>query len=283
VRHYAYGTVRAGNNARYYDPTLGTFLSPDTLVPDAGVLFDYNRYLYTRGNPLKYTDPSGHVAVCFHGGPNTGGKGEGEAVSPIHEICNAALDAAGYDQTRLIAWYNGGLSKWEAIDLILANPDEPTILIGHSWGGAAALEVASMLNDMSVGVDLLITIDPEPFGRRAMPTAVPDNVKQAVNIAPKDGWRRSVTDNSWLARNSRNRWWALPMGRALLGGKDHSLNAQNGVNNIEGALNVDLEYVEGVRMDHDSIVDLNYGRDSTIRTNPVVESLMTDAIRSILP
>jgi RHS repeat-associated protein len=30
-------------NARYYDPALGTFISPDTLVPDAGVLFDYNR------------------------------------------------------------------------------------------------------------------------------------------------------------------------------------------------------------------------------------------------
>jgi hypothetical protein len=47
-------------NARYYDSARGTFLSPDTLVPDAGVLFDYNRYMYVRGNPLKYTDPTGH-------------------------------------------------------------------------------------------------------------------------------------------------------------------------------------------------------------------------------
>jgi hypothetical protein len=31
----------------YYDPALGQFLSPDALVPDAGVLFDYNRYMYT--------------------------------------------------------------------------------------------------------------------------------------------------------------------------------------------------------------------------------------------
>jgi RHS repeat-associated protein len=48
-------------NARYYDPQLGTFISPDTLVPDAGVVFDYNRYMYVRGNPLKYTDPTGHI------------------------------------------------------------------------------------------------------------------------------------------------------------------------------------------------------------------------------
>ena len=47
-------------NARYYDPTLGTFISPDTLVPDPGRVIDYNRFLYARGNPLKYRDPSGH-------------------------------------------------------------------------------------------------------------------------------------------------------------------------------------------------------------------------------
>ena len=50
-------------NARYYDPTLGTFISPDSLVPGAGQVINYNRFLYVRGNPLKYTDPSGHIAV----------------------------------------------------------------------------------------------------------------------------------------------------------------------------------------------------------------------------
>ena len=80
-RYYAYGRTRYGNivvtdqrftgqkqdatglqyfNARYYDPEIGQFISPDTLVPDPGNLFDYNRYLYTRGNPMRYTDPSGH-------------------------------------------------------------------------------------------------------------------------------------------------------------------------------------------------------------------------------
>ncbi len=83
VGHWSYGTVRTGSptalntdrtytgqkqdstgllyyNARYYDPSLGQFLSPDTLVPDAGLVLDYNRYMYVRGNPLKYTDPTGH-------------------------------------------------------------------------------------------------------------------------------------------------------------------------------------------------------------------------------
>jgi RHS repeat-associated protein len=46
--------------ARTYDPALGMFLSPDTVVPDAGVVVDYNRFMYARGNPLKYVDPTGH-------------------------------------------------------------------------------------------------------------------------------------------------------------------------------------------------------------------------------
>jgi RHS repeat-associated protein len=46
--------------ARYYDPQLGQFISPDTIIPDPTKLIDYNRYLYARGNPVKYNDPTGH-------------------------------------------------------------------------------------------------------------------------------------------------------------------------------------------------------------------------------
>ena len=47
-------------NARYYDPALGTFVSPDSMVPNPASVIDYNRFLYARGNPLKYSDPTGH-------------------------------------------------------------------------------------------------------------------------------------------------------------------------------------------------------------------------------
>ncbi|MEM7375636.1 MAG: RHS repeat-associated core domain-containing protein, partial [Bacteroidota bacterium] len=49
-------------NARYYDPEIGAFISPDTIVPDPANLLAYNRYMYTLGNPLRYTDPTGHSA-----------------------------------------------------------------------------------------------------------------------------------------------------------------------------------------------------------------------------
>ena len=56
------GTGLLYYNARYYDPALGTFISPDSIVPDAGMVVDYNRFLYARGNPLKYTDSSGYAS-----------------------------------------------------------------------------------------------------------------------------------------------------------------------------------------------------------------------------
>jgi RHS repeat-associated protein len=50
--------------ARYYDPTLGRFISADTIVPHMLDPQSLNRYTYTRNNPLIYTDPTGH----FFGG-----------------------------------------------------------------------------------------------------------------------------------------------------------------------------------------------------------------------
>ena len=57
------GTGLVYMNARYYDPAIGQFISPDTIVPDPRKVFAYNRYMYGYGNPLEYSDPSGHCAT----------------------------------------------------------------------------------------------------------------------------------------------------------------------------------------------------------------------------
>ena len=48
-------------NARYYDPVLGRFIQPDTIVPNPGNPASLNRYAYVMNNPLRYTDPTGHI------------------------------------------------------------------------------------------------------------------------------------------------------------------------------------------------------------------------------
>ena len=67
-------------NARYYDPVVGRFLSPDTIVPSGANGQDYNRYAYVRNNPVRFNDPTGHcTASQTHlvqcGGSHTGGFG----------------------------------------------------------------------------------------------------------------------------------------------------------------------------------------------------------------
>jgi RHS repeat-associated protein len=46
--------------ARYYSPTLGRFLSADTLTP--GGPEGLNRYAYVENDPINHSDPSGHMA-----------------------------------------------------------------------------------------------------------------------------------------------------------------------------------------------------------------------------
>jgi RHS repeat-associated protein len=49
-------------NARWYDPYLNHMTQPDTIVPDPYNSQDYDRYSYARNNPIRYNDPSGHIA-----------------------------------------------------------------------------------------------------------------------------------------------------------------------------------------------------------------------------
>ncbi len=50
-------------NARYYAPSLGRFLSADTLVPDPQNPQQFNRYAYSLNSPVRYIDPTGHCVL----------------------------------------------------------------------------------------------------------------------------------------------------------------------------------------------------------------------------
>ncbi|MGC8787728.1 MAG: N-acetylmuramoyl-L-alanine amidase, partial [Anaerolineae bacterium] len=50
-------------NARWYDPALGRFAQPDTIVPGPGDPQSLNRYAYVHNNPLRFSDPTGHREV----------------------------------------------------------------------------------------------------------------------------------------------------------------------------------------------------------------------------
>jgi len=46
---------------RYYDPSLGRFLSVDPVTADPNTGANFNRYKYANNNPYKYIDPDGRA------------------------------------------------------------------------------------------------------------------------------------------------------------------------------------------------------------------------------
>jgi len=49
--------------ARWYDPALGRWISPDTVVPDTRNPQSLNRYSYSFNNPIRYVDRDGHDPI----------------------------------------------------------------------------------------------------------------------------------------------------------------------------------------------------------------------------
>jgi RHS repeat-associated protein len=49
--------------ARWYDGQLGRWISPDSIIPDPANPQSFNRFSYTRNNPVKFRDPSGHMEI----------------------------------------------------------------------------------------------------------------------------------------------------------------------------------------------------------------------------
>jgi RHS repeat-associated protein len=105
-------------NARWYDPALGHFLSPDSIVPEASNALDYHRYAYVRFNPLKYTDPSGHYsdqALMTHFGCETWACveahfQEGGSHAGLWGWLDVLLQAEDGDFVQAIISFNGQMS-----------------------------------------------------------------------------------------------------------------------------------------------------------------------------
>lgn len=87
--YYYYG-------ARYYDPSLGRFLTADSITPDEANPQALNRYSYVYNSPLNYIDPSGHFPWLALLGALIGGASAGISAYQNNgqfQIGNVALGA----------------------------------------------------------------------------------------------------------------------------------------------------------------------------------------------
>ncbi|QSQ27350.1 hypothetical protein JY651_21645 [Pyxidicoccus parkwayensis] len=85
---------------RIYDPKLGRFLSPDPFIQAPLRSQSFNRYSYVLNNPLRFTDPSGYLAMdtiivydSWYGGYTALGGGYVQTVTNRH--CEASDGCEG--------------------------------------------------------------------------------------------------------------------------------------------------------------------------------------------
>jgi RHS repeat-associated protein len=86
--------------ARYYDPTLGRFLSIDPAAWKDGDIHGLNRYVFANNNPYRFTDPDGAQVLPLHVPSGGGGGIPGFAVaSPLPPNPGRSAELARiYDQ-----------------------------------------------------------------------------------------------------------------------------------------------------------------------------------------
>jgi RHS repeat-associated protein len=82
-------------NARFYDSALGRFTSADTLIPGARDVQAWDRYAAMANNPVRFTDPTGHMVRSDTDEAGCSGKGP----SCIMDMYYRAGDLEGMDES----------------------------------------------------------------------------------------------------------------------------------------------------------------------------------------
>jgi RHS repeat-associated protein len=115
-------------NAREYDPLLGRFATPDTIVQFAHHSQSYNRYSYVHNNPLSFTDPTGRGL----------GKWLKKTVKKYGKTIVAAV-AAYYGYTGISDWLTAGTGTAGFTAQSKLMLDANTILVENTlnWAGSA--------------------------------------------------------------------------------------------------------------------------------------------------
>lgn len=93
--------------ARYYDPSMGRFLSTDPVGPSPGSLFHFNGYDYASNNPIVNMDPDGRDDTCMgnmqcEGGSIRYGGGSGVSSSPASTQLSQSPTTNGTSGTQTV-------------------------------------------------------------------------------------------------------------------------------------------------------------------------------------
>jgi RHS repeat-associated protein len=118
-------------NARWYDPTLGRFAQPDSLIPEQSQGAQaWDRYAYVNNNPVRYNDPTGHW------------------LETAWDILNIAWDIQEIRQDPGNLWNWGALVVDVGTALLPGVPAFAGVVSKGGRAAKAAVEVASHADEM---------------------------------------------------------------------------------------------------------------------------------------
>ena len=184
-----------GNSLNYtfrmHDPRVGRFFAID---PDYRKFPMWSPYSFASNDPIRYIDINGEgpgdTVIIFSGAIiSLGFQGTTGSVKDIRDEAkkftpNTRLYATLYNQDRkhIIKSVVNYIKQ-----RILQNPDATISLVGYSYGGVIATDVAKALKSEKIEVKLLYTIDSEDGPRTGPDRTIPSNVKLNINKFQKNG------------------------------------------------------------------------------------------------
>jgi RHS repeat-associated protein len=125
--------------ARYYDPTIGRFITADTNLGSLTDPQSLNRYAYTRNNPMKYTDPEGKMPLIFL--VAIGYMAASGAWSAYEYSKEHPNDTQGIVNHFLIGFDTAGINTVVTLIVGLAAPALPALEQTFSYGSPAITSV----------------------------------------------------------------------------------------------------------------------------------------------
>ena len=189
-------------HARYYDPTVGRFLSTDPVGGSPGNPQSWNRYSYVQNNPLNATDPTGKILETLWDAANVGIGVVSLGYNLWHRNWgDAALDAGGVivdvaaTATPFVPGGAGTAIKAGRAAKAVAKADK---VVDAARGGGRAVDAATPIgrrgNPMNVprGTNAPTTIGGREFsghaidqmqGRGIMPSVVENVIQNGVRTA----------------------------------------------------------------------------------------------------
>jgi RHS repeat-associated protein len=166
--------------ARWYDPSLARWLSPDSLVPEPGNPQSLNRFSYTLGNSLKYTDPNGHFVLALLAAGGVGALAAG-AIDLAKQLVVDQKDIKDVNWAEVGGAAAGGFVAGCTLGLAPAGAGVGTLLTLGAIGGAAGSQAQALTQ---AGLEEVLGTNPQgSFIKEARDLGFLDPGTMALNAA----------------------------------------------------------------------------------------------------